>query len=395
MFWTSSGAVTPRGELLFGGSSGLEVIRPDRHAQWDYNPPIVVTDVRTGSTSLPVAQFNHSGGASAPLNIPADQRLLRVEFAALDYSSPDRNRYAYRLEGFDADWIPTEAGVRLASYTNLPPGSYVLQLRGSNRDGKWSQPFQMPILVQSAWYQTLGFRVVAVLLALGLIAALVQARTMYLRQRQRELQALVNERTAELEKRSDELRESQRQLEQIAYNDPLTGLPNRRLFENELNRRVALAQRDGTPFTLLLVDLDGFKEINDTLGHDAGDALLVTTALRLKHAVREADRVARMGGDEFAILLEQTAELAGVESVCRRILSSLSEPVAFKENMMRVTGSIGSAQCPGQGVTTGALYKAADVALYDAKRGGRNMWIWYGQNAKPRTAPTSPVHTVL
>jgi diguanylate cyclase (GGDEF)-like protein len=110
--------------------------------------------------------------------------------------------------------------------------------------------------------------------------------------------------------------------------------------------------------------------------------------------VREADRVARLGGDEFAILLEQTAELSSVESVCRRVLASVSEPVAFKENMMRITGSIGSAQCPKQGSTTGALYKAADVALYDAKRGGRNMWSWSGRTVKQRTTATSPVDTM-
>jgi len=96
------------------------------------------------------------------------------------------------------------------------------------------------------------------------------------------------------------------------------------------------------------VDLDGFKNINDTLGHDAGDALLVTIALRLRHSVREADRVARLGGDEFAVLLTQTSELASVELVCRRILTSLAEPIVFKDHIMQVTGSIGSAQCPAR-----------------------------------------------
>ena len=385
-FWTNSGAVTADGEILFGANGGLTVVRPDRASPWTYQPPIVVTDARSGKTSLSVAQFNTAHVAASALQISSEQRGLKVEFAALDYSSPERNRYAYRLQGFDADWISTEANVRLANYTNLPPGSYTLELRGSNRDGEWSAPLRMPILVESAWYQTFGFRAAAVLVGLLLISLLVQARTVYLRQRQRELQALVNERTAELEKRSDELRESQRQLELIAYNDPLTGLPNRRLFEDDLKHRVALALRDGTPFTLLLVDLDGFKKINDTLGHDAGDALLVTIALRLKHTVREADRVARLGGDEFAVLLSQTSELASVELVCRRILTSLAEPVTFKDAVMRVTGSIGSAQCPSQGSSTDGLYKAADTALYDAKRSGRNMWSWYGQTVKPRAS---------
>jgi diguanylate cyclase (GGDEF)-like protein len=392
-FWTDSGTVTSNGEVLFGANGGLTVVRPERLKPWSYQPPIVVTDVRAGKISLPVAQFNGPKGTALPLQISSEQRGLKVEFAALDYSSPEHNRYAYRLLGFDPDWISTDGNARLASYTNLPPGNYTLELRGSNRDGRWSQPLQMPIVVGSAWYQTFGFRTAAVLFGLLLVALLVQARTVFLRQRQRELQALVNERTAELEKRSDELRASQRQLELIAYNDPLTGLPNRRLFEDDLKHRVALALRETSPFTLLLVDLDGFKKINDTLGHDAGDALLVTIALRLKHAVREADRVARLGGDEFAVLLSQTSELSSVEIVCRRILSSLAEPIVFEDAIMRVTGSIGSAQCPNQGSTTDSLYKAADTALYDAKRSGRNMWSWYSHGVKLRARVSASATT--
>jgi diguanylate cyclase (GGDEF)-like protein len=361
-FWTDSGMVTSQGEVLFGANGGLTVVRPERRTAWTYQPPIVVTNIQNS----------------------ADRRGLRVEFAALDYSSPERNRYAYRLLGFDQDWIGTDPNVRLANYTNLPPGNYTLELRGSNRDGRWSEPLRMPVNIEAAWYQTFGFKTAAVLLGLVLVSLLVQARTFYLRQRQRELQALVNERTAELEKRSNELRESQRQLEQIAYNDPLTGLPNRRLFEDDLKHCVALAERGGSPFTLLLVDLDGFKKINDTLGHDAGDALLVEISLRLKHCVREADRVARLGGDEFAVILSQTSELSSVELVCKRILTSLAEPVVFKSSIMRVTGSIGSAQCPTQGSTMDDLYKAADTALYDAKRSGRNTWSWYGYTVKLR-----------
>jgi diguanylate cyclase (GGDEF)-like protein len=201
----------------------------------------------------------------------------------------------------------------------------------------------------------------------------------------------VAERTAELELRSEQLRDSKRRLEEIAYNDPLTGLPNRRLFEDELGHRVALAQRDGGYFTLLLIDLDGFKKINDTLGHVAGDTLLIAMALRLNGAVREADRVARMGGDEFAVVLTQTRELAAVELVCRRIMSSLSEPVSFNGATMQVTTSIGSVQCPTQGTAADELYKAADIALYDAKHRGRNTWCWYGQinsEQRPQTVVT-------
>jgi diguanylate cyclase (GGDEF)-like protein len=378
-FWMNSGAVTTAGELLFGGTGGLAVVRPDRLRRWEYQPPVVVTQVRTGTLSVPVGQFNRTQDPASPLEISSNDRDLRVEFSALDYSAPERNRYAYRLLGFDAHWIASDPSLRMASYTNLPPGTYTLELRGSNRDGDWTRPLQIPIKVQAAWYQTLEFRAALALFAAAAVVALVQMRTVYLRRRQHELEALVSKRTAELEERSRELRDSQRQLEKIAYIDPLTGLANRRFFENDLRRYVAMTQRDGNGFTLLLIDLDGFKKINDRLGHDAGDALLVETALRLTQAVRTTDCVARLGGDEFAVILTQTCELAAVEIICRRIMTSLSAPMVFKGAPMQVSASLGSAHCPNQGAASDVLYKAADVALYDAKRSGRNAWCWYGQ----------------
>jgi diguanylate cyclase (GGDEF)-like protein len=385
-FFTSSGASTAAGEMLFGGEGGLVVVRPEIVTRWEYNPPVVVTDVSAGSSRLAIGGFNRIGGSATRLEISPDDHRLRVEFSALDYSAPGRNRYAYRLRGFDPDWIPTEPSSRVASYTNLPPGNYTLQLRGSNRNGSWAPPLEMPIHVLPLWYQTLAFRVTAILFALALVAALVQARTAYLRRRQHELQSLVTERTAELEQRSQQLRESQLQLERIAYVDPLTGLSNRRLFEKELRHGVAMVAREGGCLTLLLIDLDGFKKINDQRGHDAGDALLVETALRLTHSVRETDRVARLGGDEFAIVLTGACELATVEVIIRRILTGISAPVIHKGATLQVSASIGSVQCPSQGTATETLYKAADVALYEAKRSGRNTWRWSGQTGVEQRA---------
>ncbi|MDB5968833.1 MAG: hypothetical protein JWQ90_1283 [Hydrocarboniphaga sp.] len=379
-FWTNSGAVGAAGELLFGGTGGLVVVWPQRMAPQAYRPPVVITEARSRTASLPAGRFNQTRSSSAPLEIAPGDRALSIEFSALDYSAPARNRYAYRLRGFDADWVATEPDSRLASYTNLPPGKYTLELRGSNRDGEWSEPLRMPVRVLPEWYQTWWFRAAAGFCGLGLLGALVQARTFYLLRRQRELRVLVTERTAELEQRSEELRESQRQLEKIAYADWLTGLPNRRSFEEALRRCVAQALSDGKPFTLLLIDLDSFKQINDTLGHDAGDALLMATAARLKLALREADHLARMGGDEFALLLTRACERETVDVVCRRIVTSLAEPVPFKGAVMQISASIGCAQCPSQGADAYALYKAADIALYDAKSSGRNTWRCYGES---------------
>ena len=371
-YWVNSGAETPEGELLFGGLGGLTVVRPDRLTDWRYRPSVVVTDAHVGGKSMPSSRFNGTGSIE-PLVVTPEANSVSVEFAALDYSAPERNHYAYRLDGYDRDWVETDAAHRLAAYTNLPPGDYQLRLRGSNRDGVWTETTPtLAIRVLPAWYQRLWFRLVIGCVALLLVAAVVQARTRYLRKRHRELERQVADRTAEL-------RASQHQLEQIAYSDTLTALPNRRMFTEDFRKLAAQARRQGGGFALLLIDLDGFKEVNDTLGHDAGDALLIEVAGRLLAAVRETDRVARLGGDEFAILLPASQARSDIDMVCQRIVEDTAAPVVVNGATIRVSASIGVALFPEHGETQGTLNKSADLALYDAKRSGRNTWRWYDE----------------
>jgi len=373
-YWINSGASTAQGELLFGGLGGLTVVRPERLQRWRYRPPVVVTDVRVGGASMPVGIFNRPGHPGL-LTIPPGTRSLAVEFSALDFSAPEHNRYAYRLTGFDPDWIDTEPARRLAVYTNLPPGEHVLELRGSNREGAWAPAsLRLPIRVLPAWYQTNAFRLALAALALTGIAALVQARTLLLRRRQRVLEQQVAERTAALELRTAELQESERRLERMAYFDVLTGLPNRRMFSEHFERLLGRARREGIGFALLLIDLDRFKQINDSLGHAAGDALLVEAAARLRRIVREVDSVARLGGDEFAMLLSDAQQAAEIEAACQRMIDSFAEPMAYNESAMKTSPSIGVAFYPNHGDTLDALYLSADAALYQAKGAGRNTW---------------------
>jgi diguanylate cyclase (GGDEF)-like protein len=356
--------------LLFGAVGGLIVVQPEKLTSWSYHPPIVVTDVRIGGKRLPVRNFNSDEGV-APLTITPDANSIAVEFAALDYSAPGRNRYAYRLDGFDTDWIETEPSRRLASYTNLLPGDYALRLRGSNRDGVWTDSvLTVPVRVLPAWYQTIAFRILAGIIFTALIAAVVQGRTIYLRKARRELERVVIERTAEL-------RESQRQLQQIAYCDTLTALPNRRMFMEEFRELLVLAGLQSGRFALLLIDLDRLKQINDTLGHDVGDALLIEAAIRLQAAVRKSDCVARLGGDEYAILLTQNPAATDIEAVCKRIVDNFALEVVVNGVSVRTSPSIGVAVFPDHGTAQDPLYKSADLALYEAKRMGGNQWCWY------------------
>ena len=373
-YWTNSAALTDQGEVLFGGLNGLTVVRPEKLAVIDYRAPVVVTDLAVGDRPVAPGRYipdpNVPTGAALEITPAGKERGFSLEFAALDYSASERAQYAYRLVGFDSGWIPTAPGSRRLAYTNLPPGNYTLQLRAATRAGVWTEPLNLPVHALPSWHQLAWVRALAVLLALGALAALVRWRIGWYRRRQAELELMVEQRTTEL-------RASQAMLEQLAYADPLTGLPNRRLFSDELRRMRAHAARDGTSFTLLLMDLDHFKQVNDTLGHDAGDALLVEVARRLRLCVRETDRLARLGGDEFAVLLSNTDDERDVDQVAQRIVDSVAEPAAFGAHQMRVGASIGAAAFRGSQASDEALYKQADLALYQAKSAGRNTWVWY------------------
>ena len=373
-FWVGSGAMTPQGEILFGGSGGLTVIRPNQLTKWTYDPPVVITDIRVGGATIPANRFNGSQGGE-PLTVPPGDSLS-VEFSALDYSAPERNLYSYRLDGFDKDWVKADPAHRAATYTNLPAGDYVLHLRGSNRNGVWSShELTLAVRVLPVWHETIWFKVLLALAGLGIVFAIVQGRTVLLRRRQHELESLIEQRTSELVR-------SQLQLEQMAYFDVLTGLPNRRMFTDDFRKLLALARREKRGFALLLIDLDRFKQINDTLGHDAGDALLIETANLLRSVLRDSDSVARLGGDEFAILLVEAHDPASIDIVCERIVASFVPAVKFKSDEIKTSPSIGVAIFPEDGDTQDSLYKSADLALYAAKQAGRNTWRRYGP-AKP------------
>jgi diguanylate cyclase (GGDEF)-like protein len=328
--------------------------------------------VRVGGQALVPSQSLFRTG----LTVGPRNRSLALEFAALAFSDPESRRYSYRLQGFDTEWLETPTSRRLAFYTNLPSGDYTLQLRSAGADGHWTSPVDIPVHVQPAWYEYWTVRALALGLLLLLMVGLVQMRTLVLRRRQRELESLVADRTAQL------LR-SQEYLERMAYHDALTGLPNRRMFNDHLHRSISAYQRSLADFTLLLIDLDGFKRINDSYGHDAGDAALVEVARRLRALIRDTDLAARLGGDEFGVVLTDAGDLHAVDSACSRILKRLGEPMDLAGQLIVIGASIGVAAASQQHTTPDELYKAADTALYGAKHAGRNTWRWNDSSPAP------------
>lgn len=207
-YWAGSGILTSGGELLYGGLGGLSVLKPDLVQRWTYQAPVVLTDLRVGGKSVGVQRFNLAG-QSPVLTIAPDANHLAVEFAALDYSVPEKNRYQFLLEGVDADWNTTDPSRRLATYANLAPGQYRLHLRGYNRSGLLGPIRTLSFEVLPAWYQTWWFKVSATLasfsLALLLFGVMLKRRTRLLHQYQQQLQQLVDQRTSQLQAIQSEL----------------------------------------------------------------------------------------------------------------------------------------------------------------------------------------------
>ena len=160
----------------------------------------------------------------------------------------------------------------------------------------------------------------------------------------------------------------------MAHFDMLTELPNRPLLHDRLSMSLATAKREKTPLSVFFLDLDGFKGINDSFGHEAGDHVLVEVAHRLQQCVREVDTVARMGGDEFVLVLTSTTgqEAAGI--IATRIINALSEPILINNQACNIGASIGIANYPKDGETRDALLTKADAAMYDAKESGKNTY---------------------
>jgi diguanylate cyclase (GGDEF)-like protein len=165
----------------------------------------------------------------------------------------------------------------------------------------------------------------------------------------------------------------------LAQYDPLTGIPNRQFFNDQLTRATARARRDGRKVTLLYLDLDAFKVVNDTLGHDAGDQLLQEVADRIRRSVRTGDVVARLGGDEFAVLLEGLASPLDVEAMASGLLETISKPYQIADRQLAITASIGITVYPSDNADTQMLLKNADIAMYQAKDSGRNNFKFFHQ----------------
>lgn len=187
-----------------------------------------------------------------------------------------------------------------------------------------------------------------------------------------------NTMLAELRDRDHARRQAEARLHHMAVMDELTGLPNRRLLTDRLAHSLALARREGRMVALLYIDLDGFKIVNDSLGHGAGDRLLCEVAGRLRSRVRQSDTLARIGGDEFTLVLSHIHSESDAEQAAQDLLELLEPGFAIEGHSVRIGASIGISLFPAHGIEPGQLLQQADCAMYAAKRNGRNRIVQFG-----------------
>jgi diguanylate cyclase (GGDEF)-like protein/PAS domain S-box-containing protein len=173
------------------------------------------------------------------------------------------------------------------------------------------------------------------------------------------------------------LKDAHALVEHLAMHDSLTGLANRHMFTEELERQLAYASRTGGELALLFIDLDGFKLVNDTLGHPTGDKLLKAVAASLKAILRKEDLLARMGGDEFVLLVKGSKRIESIAAIARKVLRSLRDIAPIEGNRIELGASIGIALYPADGVSSDVLIRHADMAMYRAKENGKNQFHFY------------------
>jgi diguanylate cyclase (GGDEF)-like protein len=166
----------------------------------------------------------------------------------------------------------------------------------------------------------------------------------------------------------------ERELDQLSRVDPLTGLPNRRQFDQRLSEALARARRSGRLLALMFMDLDRFKQVNDTLGHAAGDVVLQTFANRVRGAVRETDVLCRLAGDEFVLIVENLNEPEEAGGLAQKLLDTVSAPLTVMGTAVQMSTSIGVACTSAQAESDVAFLARADDALYAAKAAGRGRW---------------------
>ena len=350
----------PEGRFWFPTQDGVVVIEPENESPNTLPPSVVIESATVERERVDI----RNGLVVAP-----GRKNIEINFAGISLIKSDQVAYRYKLEGHDTDWVEADTR-RTAYYSYLPPGQYRFVVKAANSDNIWNEEgASLELNLLPFFYETRLFYLLSSLVAVAMLAGAWKARVHGFASRERQLGTLVAEKT-------ETLRAANEELQHLAHSDPLTGVGNRRLFEEFLAAEWRRAIRFKTPVSLILLDIDHFKLFNDTYGHHAGDECLRQVADALRDTVRRpTDLLARFGGEEFAIVLGGTdaAGAAKIAEHAMRTLNGLTIPHRTSPTAAHLTVSFGVATTVVElGMSEKDLIKAADQALYRAKSGGRN-----------------------
>jgi diguanylate cyclase (GGDEF)-like protein len=335
-----------RGDIWFGTISGLSQYSPAGR-----NPNIEPPRLMVESVRLPKRLLEYPRS----LDLAWNERTLIFNIAVLSYRSRNRTAYRARMDGMESDWLPLRHLGELR-YTNLPAGDLKLLLQPVNESGVEGETVILPIHVQPPFWMMSWFRLAGMLFLLAAAFGVYRWRTLLLRRRNRELESEVGKRTAELE--------------YLAMYDPLTELFNRRAILACLERELKPEKGLNRQLGCIMIDLNRFKQVNDTLGHGAGDEVLKEMAAKIQDCLRQGDVLGRLGGDEFLVILPG-ADLEALQAVYLRIIE-LSCQAGDGTSTVTVTASCGGIAVAAQNTApVAAVLAQADNLLYQIKRAGR------------------------
>lgn len=297
------------------------------------------------------------------IELSSSYKELIIGYALIDYRNASMNTTRSRLVGLSNNWSAFDKHHEVR-YVNLPPGNYVLEVDGQNARGIGVEsPLKLQIIVNSPWWYSSWLWLAVIVLSFLLALAVMRIQQLNLTYRNKKLQLLVEERTSELKALAVKLQER-------ADHDGLTGLLNRTAFIERFKQQLYDARRLHNPLSLVLIDLDHFKSLNDNHGHNAGDSVLQHFASLLTANVKKTDLTGRWGGEEFVLLLNLDQE--GAFTLCEAILAELhTHPFTYQNTVIPYTATFGIARLKLSVTTPDTWVKFADDALYEGKRQGR------------------------
>ncbi|HMA99045.1 MAG TPA: diguanylate cyclase, partial [Wenzhouxiangella sp.] len=351
------------GRVVMGTSEGAVIVESSSAGRGLRAPSTVLSRLWLDGQDL----TRSVNPAALSLELPYQHRELTFQFAVLDFHEPERNLIRHRLRGYESSFSELSSD-RTARFMNLPPGEYTLEVEGwSSRGMPGAEPLEIPIHVAAPWWHSPLAWVVALILLGAMVWMTIQLRLQALNVSNKRLQSLVAERTEELATANERLRAS-------SERDFLTRLFNRRGFTQRFAQLRELALRSNRNLSVIIFDLDFFKQINDSFGHDSGDEILQGIGKILHDHLRSPDLAARWGGEEFLLALPDT-DAEGARKVCEKIRQSLAgiSLAATASEDLKVTATFGVVARQGCDWPLEKWVKAADEALYAGKNSGRDQ----------------------